>query len=247
MSPSWRKVLYGVMFPEYWLQGGDVSVHNRAIVSSDPRVILDTRTIFCNDVFNNWLLMLTFGLCSPVLSVAIACSVLLKMSLWTMLLGRFTRCILEDAAIDDSCTATATTSATATTATLSPSQHSQITKTSIVSVANNENRDVVHFALVALSEVHIPLFEVLAKSFWRLAWCSTVFVALLSWDIATDEVGWLKSLWVPLVPLGYVMVLRCAAYFFCNNSSYSKQTMNPTASHHEDSDVSRSPLHIEKL
>ena len=144
---SVREVLHGVVFPEYWRQGGDVSVANRASVSSNPRVLLDTRTIFCNDVFNNWLVMLTFGLCSPVLAVAIACSVLLKMSLWTFLLGRFTKIIVEQDTIDDGHTSV-TTAATTTTTVLHPSE----------TFRENRDKEVVHFALIALAEVHIPLF-----------------------------------------------------------------------------------------
>ena len=101
LSSFVRNMLHGIILlvvcPEYWLQEGDASIRNRAILSADPTILLKICTIFCNDVFNNWLMMMTFGLCSPVLVVAIACAVVLKMSLcmWTLLLGRFTKCVLE--------------------------------------------------------------------------------------------------------------------------------------------------------
>ena len=259
---SVREVLHGVVFPEYWRQGGDVSVANRASVNSDPLVLFDTRTIFCNDVFNNWLVMLTFGLCSPVLAVAIACSVLLKMYLWTFLLGRFTKIILEQDTIDaDDPSVTTTVTGTAATATAqSPLQPSQPLTGATTSVACAENKDEedVNFALGALAETHIPLFEVLAGSFWQVVWCSALFVALLGWDMATDEVGWL---WVLLVPLGYVLVLRCVAYFIGKYGREQEQDQeqeqkksvelqsddNNVAVVAAAAAVSRSPLHIEQL
>jgi hypothetical protein len=237
-------MLHGIMCPEYWMQGGDVLALNKTIARNDPSVFLKIRTIFCNDVFNNWLLMLTFGLCSPVLAVAIACSVLLKMSLWVLLIGRFTRCILED---ENGITLTDSTAVA-----VSPSQQSISSKMSTISGTTNAKRDEVgNFFLAALAEVYIPLFEVLAGSFWRLVWCSMLFVALLSWDIAADEVGWLKSLWVPLVPLGYVLILRCVAYF-CNYSSDSggdskQELAAEMALALGGSGVSQSPLHEEKV
>jgi hypothetical protein len=213
MPPSVRKMFHGIIWPEYWLQGGDVLVRNTAILNSDPSVLLEIETICCNDVLNNWLLMLTFGLCSPVLAVAIVCSVLLKMSLWMSLVGRFTRSILPgDGGGGDGSNATSPPAAGTTAVGPFPSRLSETV--SRRSVVNNKNTDdVVHFALTALAEVHIPLFEVLSRSFWRLIWCSALFVALLGWDMAGDEVGLLQSLWVPLAPLGYALVLRCGAHY----------------------------------
>jgi hypothetical protein len=248
MPSSVRQIFHGIICPEYWLQGGKVLMKNRALVGNDPSMILETRMIYCNDVFNNLLVLLTFGLCSPVLAVAVACSVLLKMSLWVLLLGRFTRCLLDNNNKNNDGHSDATTIAapSAPTTALSPSQYSKSSKISTRSgVADKIRDDVVHFALMALAETHIPLFEVLAGSFWRLVWCSALFVALLSWDMATDEVGWLKSLWAPLVPLGYAIMLRCVAYFFCNNSRESKQesAADKASLHQEGAGVSQNPLH----
>ena len=90
---SVRMMFHGIIWPEYWLHGGDaVLAHN----NGNPSRILAMRPILCNDVCNNWLVMVTFGLCSPILAVAIACSVVLKMSLWVLLIGRFTKRSLLD-------------------------------------------------------------------------------------------------------------------------------------------------------
>jgi len=231
-----RTMLHGIMWPEYWLQDSDdVLARNKAIVESDAGIMLKIRTIFCNDVLNNWLLLLTFGLCSPVLVLAVVCSVLMKMSMWVLVVGRFTRCMLhdEDSGGGVNCSE-ATTHPAATTSDATPSD-ATTSRTRVVvataltvettpsssSAAADENRtaDVAQNALTALAEEYIPLSEVLAGSFWRLVWCSALFVSLLGWDLAMDEVGWLQSMWVPLVPLCYVVLLRCAAHLYLHSTS----------------------------
>jgi hypothetical protein len=218
MPPSVRIIFHGIMWPDHWLQGGEVLARNKALVGSDSGIILNNRTIFCNDVFNNWLLMMTFGLCSPVLAVAIVSCVLLKMSLWVMLIGRFTRCIVGSSDGDGG--------------------------------GDEGGDDVVQFALGSLAAEYIPLLEVLAASFWRLAWCSALFVSLVCWDMAMDEVGWLQSVWVPLVPLGFVALLRsvehCCRVMGGDHDGSGEEAKGSGATASEDSGVSLNPLHIEE-
>jgi hypothetical protein len=231
-----REMCHGIIWPEYWLQGGDVLVRNKAIVGSDPSVILNIPTVFCNDVLNNWLSLVTFGLCSPVLAVAIVCSVLLKMSMWVLLVGRFTRCVVLHNGGGDNRSDVGVAS-------IGPSGVAPSG-----SVIGKSSDDVVHFALAALAEVQIPLSEVLSRSFWRLVWCSALFVALLGWDMAADEVGWLQSLWVPLAPLCYALALRCVAHYSASADSgeSTQHSAEKAASHQQEegSGVSHSPLHI---
>ena len=120
-------------------------------------------------------------------------------------------------------TSVSTTSRTSVTAPLQPSGKHASTSTS--NIADENRNTMAHFALTALAEEYIPLFDVLATSFWLLVWSSAIFVSLLSWDIAMDEVGWSQSVWVPLVPLCYCVVLRCAAHLFIhiNDSRDSTQ------------------------
>ena len=247
------KSLHGIIWPEHWLQSGvEVLVRNKAVVDGAPSAMLNMRTIFCNDVFHNWMLMLTFGLCSPVFAVTVLFSVLLKMSLWVLLIGRFTRCILHD---------NVDATSTRTIAVIAPSQPSGISSSSSSMAVKNRDHGV-HFALAALAGLYLPLFKVLTGSFWRLAWCSALFVALLGWDMAIDEVGWLQSVWVPLVPLGYVLTLRCLAHVYLNGSctrtlkQSSADEKMPSSSHHHamfegvakgGGVVSQSPLHVDRL
>jgi hypothetical protein len=225
ISPSVRRMFHGIIWPEYWLQEG-----NTVCISTS--VLLKMRSIFCNDVLNNWLVLMTFGLCSPVLAVAIVCSVLLKMSLWMLLIGRFTSHVLHaDGAADMGADVTtsppmadAVSTASANTAAAPPSVPvAPICSLVKVSKVSDEVKLCV---LTALADSHIPLIEVLRGSFWRLVWCSTFFVAIIGWDMATDEVGWLQSVWVPLVAIGFALLLRCVAYWI---NSWHRSTSQGSA------------------
>lgn len=167
------KMLPGILCPQAW-----VTAEHSALVSlqGDPSILLNTKSILCFDVFNNALIMLTFGLCSPVLAAAVACVVVLKMNVLVLLIGRFT-CLLQG-------------------------------------VSSSESGGV-HGAVAALCRVSFPLKEVMRDSFWLLTWSSALFFSLVCWDIVCDEVGWLASLWVPIVTLCYPVILwtigRCVS------------------------------------
>lgn len=186
--------LHGILWPDYWFEGGDEWDRKRALLDHNPDTMLRTRTIFCNDVLNNWLVMMTFGLCSPVLATAITLTVMLKMRFWSLLVGRFTnRIFLRDGIESGSVNFAAIT--TFPTNSL---------KSSTISCQNNE---IIGVVLQSLVDTHIPQHDVLLGSFWLLAFCSALFVALLGWDLAANDLEWLRSIWVPLFPLMYVIIL----------------------------------------
>ena len=235
--PVVRLMLHGLLWPEQWVQGGEVLARNKALVVSRPDMMLRTRAIFCNDVLNNWLLMVTFGLCSPALAVAIVCSVWVHSCLWVVMIGRFTRRVLPiNEEVDD---VSNSTNAVRTSTTSNCACH-------ISSVEDASSVEARCFTLVALASAYIPMNRVLASSFWRLAWCSALFVALLGWDLAADEVGWWGSLWVPMLPLGWLMAMHCVAYrFFKVDGATASELDIRTVATSQISDVSRSPFHID--
>ena len=244
LSPSTRTAFHGLIWPEYWRQGGEALIHNKVTVTLVPDALFKIRTVLCNDVLNNWLLLLTFGLCSPILAFAIVCCVLLKLALWLVLVGRFTKCVLQDS------------DHTFASAVIDKAQHPLPSERGVV---DDHSGGAVCFALSSLAQIYVPLYSVLTSSFWRLAWCSGLFVALLSWDMAADEVGWLQSLWVPVFPLLVVLVLRCIAFYIDkfeqserHDDSHLQLSDRCKESHSNASDESvnvsgtfRSPLHVE--
>jgi hypothetical protein len=185
----------------------------------DPFGILDTRTIFCNDILNNLLVFLTFGMCSPVLLIAVVSCVFLKMGLWQLLVGRFTQFFLT----------------------------------------SESEFDNVSYALNSLAAGFTPILDVLEASFWWLLWCSALFVALIGWDMASDDAGWRATIWVAMLPLGYCGLLRLLAFFYLNYYQQQTQRCSISASVYSDHDCeqigstielresSLSPLHIHNV
>jgi hypothetical protein len=85
--------------------------------------------------------------------------------------------------------------------------------TCLVSAGNNENN--THYALVALSRVYISFVEVCKRSFWLLAWCSSLFFALICWDVAVaGGVSWINSIWIPISIIMYPLFLWVMAHCF---------------------------------
>ena len=167
-----NRIIKGIIWPEFWLNSDDSDVlsRNQARLAKHPTSLLNPKSILCFDVLNNMMIMLTFGLCSPILAVAVACTVVSKMIVLMLMVGRFAYILRSDDA-----------------------------------------NDSTHFAMIALAKVHFPLIEVLKESFWLILWTSALFFSFVCWDVASDDVGWLKSIWIPIVTTGYPLVLWLVA------------------------------------
>ena len=210
IPPHVRNLVHGVLCPANWkLDCTDNDLYNKAFLKRKPRAVLETSSILCNDVLNNWLIMLTFGLASPVLAVAIVCVVVVKMCMWNILVCRFVK-TMQDSDMN------------------------------MHGTEDSEFRRVSEsYSVVALAECAFQLPDVLTGSYWRLVTSSALFVALLSWDMACNSVGWLDSLWVPLVPPCYVLVLWSV--------SRIRDKVVPVRKETTMGEVLQSPLHLERL
>lgn len=166
-----RDVSHGILWPEYWLNSdtSDIALQKEMKLNKNHSVLLNTANTMCFSILHSLSVMLTFGLTSPFLAVAIACTVASKMSLLVLLIGRFT------------------------------------------SVLRRGDSKGVHFALASLANLSFPLTDVLRRSFWLLMWTSSLFFCFICWDIAGDSVGWLDSIWIPIVTLCYPVCLTVVA------------------------------------
>jgi hypothetical protein len=161
----YRKVVKGLLWPNFWFYENLSDA--KVILNEDPFVLLDFKSILCFDILNNMVLMFTFGLCSPLLAIAIVCVVISKMKMWLLLIGRFV---------------------------------------SIMIIDEHKN---MQFTLEALSEIYIPLSEVLKRTFWPLIFCSSFFFAFLCC---------VKSIWIPIVAIVYPILLF-VTYGYVKNSN----------------------------
>ena len=218
-----HQLFHGIIYLNYW-QKLEITDQDGSVLSKD---IIDSRKIFCLDVLNGWLVLVTFGLCSPVLTLAVACSVVLKMSLYVMFIGRFSLLMLEkhdnvkifpQRNIEDGATISETQGAV-------------------------ENSNAIPLsALIALSEVEHPLLEILSLSYWRILFYSGLFVAFLTWDIAMDEAGWLHSLWVPFLPAVFFIIVRFFSFYLQSTKGLA-DTPRITELHDRSSTLTSNPLH----
>jgi hypothetical protein len=83
-QPPWLlSLLPGVCWPSHWQSLGDSAISRRK-----RRVMIKPHQIISRTM-NNIILLLSFGLCSPVLCVFITVSICLHLLSWLVLIGRF--------------------------------------------------------------------------------------------------------------------------------------------------------------
>jgi hypothetical protein len=82
--PRWLLSLFpGVCWPSHWQHAGSSAVD----ITKQPVMIKPHQII--SRTMNNIILLLSFGLCSPVLCAFITVSICLHLCSWLMLIGRF--------------------------------------------------------------------------------------------------------------------------------------------------------------
>ena len=227
IPPCIRSSFHGIFSPTFWLKQNVA----KGVSNPNGKDMLKISTIYCNDVFNNALVILTFGLCSPVLALAVACAAVLKLSLWVVLVGRFTfRVMNAGQEISDD-----------------PKKlNAIVTMSDDVDKRSGTEEVPDHIALVELAAAHIPLHTLLAGSLWGLIFFSAFFIALLCWEISSDDIGLVPSLWALLFPLFYAVLLRAIAWKWQNDSVIDdSKFLHDKDIPGIDSMAQQSPLHLE--
>jgi hypothetical protein len=133
-----------------------------------------------SSLVNSLILLLTFGLCSPVLAGYILFSVLLTLTSWLYLIGRFLD-LRQDRDQDNPRPRSLTLTRALTSITFTPSL---TTKDYLIPFLNDQLEGTHRYLIVCK---------------WPILLTSTAFMTLLSWDMAADKSGWEDSLWVPMI------------------------------------------------
>ena len=85
-----RLLVHAIVWPKHFIEDEDVHPSdNESSLKFDHFMIFDTRDIVTTDVLNHLIVLLSFGLCSPLLTLAIGLTVYLKLNMWVLLVGRF--------------------------------------------------------------------------------------------------------------------------------------------------------------
>jgi hypothetical protein len=203
-QPRWLLSLFpGVCWPSHWQRVGSsiVDINEQQPVMIEPHQII-SRTM------NNIILLVSFGLCSPVLCVCIAVSICMHLCSWLILIGRFVSLRLAlRVLVSPSSPSTPDAGSL-----VSPSFSSlylfslHYLTTSLVSESPNEDHKTIDDPLLHLLNKQLQCANSsLLVCKWPVTLMSCFFVTLLCWDMAGDKVGWFQALWVPVV--GVVMSL----------------------------------------
>jgi hypothetical protein len=173
-----QKELMGVMWPHHDWCSAEGSLSPKVL----SRRLLKVDDIMCN-ILHHTGILLTFGLCSPVLAITIAVYASVYVLVLLVVVGRFVTLIDYD----------------------------RINKTTVKSAA------VAALELAsANSEVYVD------TCMWEVVWMSSIFFAVLCWDMASDRVYWMKAVWIPItamaLPLAmWLFVVMLNKYYFIGN------------------------------
>jgi hypothetical protein len=88
-TPRWFLTLFpGVCWPSHWQSVMTDSSFDLGRALEKKPIMIEPHQIITRTM-NNIILLLSFGLCSPVLSVCIAVSICVHLCSWLLLIGRF--------------------------------------------------------------------------------------------------------------------------------------------------------------
>jgi hypothetical protein len=216
--PLWFQPLCpGVMFPEHWqtrvsssrvvsnpqhrdeeAEKAQQTLHqSMAIVAEEPADVSESSHVATPNkllrmqnvvvpIFHHITILLSFGLCCPLLAAAIGCTLYLSLEQWRLHIGRFLhtrqqilQCEITSASAALVCVDTSSV----------PSKFSPDHTLSCLEAAVTES--TVYFLMCI----------------WPVVWFSCLFFAFLCWDMAGDEVGWKRALWVPVVAICVPLLL----------------------------------------
>lgn len=222
---SANDVMVGILWPHYWLNNVDSErFRNKIKLEDDPYIIVNLKSVMCFDVLNMVIIMLTFGLSSPVLAAVVACAAAMKLALLILLVGRFAS-VLRDAGTSSNISKSGSRSTNKMKSRSQASNGNNFSNRN--SVDNGFESDCntgedLHFALETLCNMPFPLAEVLQQSFWLFAWASASFFVLGCFDMALDEVDVVQALWIPVWALSFPVLLWFIGYFISGQKNGDK-------------------------
>jgi hypothetical protein len=221
LPPILRKKLPGVLWPHHWLAKDPLSqqsnrpgsgMHSLPITATQqrptPRLLLRMDTIMTGHM-QDLLILLTFGLCCPALAIVIGTSICFSILNVRLIIGRFI--LLRNPALQEQIETNSFPSP------LSPSLSLTLRPTSLplpssstLSLPSHRSLRVYQsdLSLVALTAALSDLGRSYHQVLWVIVWNSCLFWTFLSWDIGGDEVGWNHCLWLPLLSVGFIVLIR---------------------------------------
>jgi hypothetical protein len=210
--PRWvLALLPGVCWPTDGesLGASDIDLNEKPIQLIKPHQIISKQ-------MNHLILLLSFGLCSPVLCCYIGVSICLHLCVWLLLIGRFVSVRLD--------ALSAPTSSSLSTD--RGSLYFLLISSSLIAEADK----IVDDPLLRLLDQQLQSVNTsVLVCKWPVTLVSCFFVTLLSWDMAGDKGGWLQALWVPIVGLVMPLVI-----WICDRLLMTQPTDHPSSKDNPD-------------
>lgn len=209
--PPWlRKKFPGVLWPHHWLARKRDHLPGTSYPQEYPlpSLLLNMDNIMTNHM-QDLLILLTFGLCCPLLAVVIGFSI--KISIWQvrLIIGRF---VFERRSLPLIEVKESLPSSPLWPSTPSPSVVTAIPIASSLEQPENISASQSDISLIALTTVISDLGRSYHQILWVLVWSSCVFWAFICWDIGGDEAGWDNCYWLPLASVGYILLIRLVIF-----------------------------------
>lgn len=183
----------GILWPQFWSHLSTSADNNDKRIAT-PELLLNSLKIATNDIVCSGAIQLTFGLTSPVLTMAVMISFYLKLSMWMMMVGRFLyhRINISVESDDESGV---------------PRRSTIVESTTFISEERNIQLNQDN-ALVALGDTYLDIPAIFVSCFWPIVYSSSCFIAALSWDMAADkEAESRRALWAPVTALSMPLFL----------------------------------------
>lgn len=202
--------LPGIVWPYHWKLPPSYPPYPSSLLKVDKII---------TPFMNNLMILVTFGVCSPLLAFVIILTIILSGKHWLYLIGRFFLLRIENSML-----------------LIEPNDHDdhlregnnsihELPSLSLSSDSFRDKEERQSKVFYSNDDYLILVNSILDKTsgyysicLWPILITSTLFFTCLSWDMAGDRVGWQGAIWVPIcgsvmIPLFWIFN-KIAGYYY---------------------------------
>jgi hypothetical protein len=196
-------------------------------VNSFPTVTLFRSARVISRVMNNTLLLLSFGITSPVLGCFLLLNIILSLSSWMLLVGRYVimTMTMQDPGSSHDLSSRHTIGEREDKARVEMALGPKTRSTERYSQSVPPQRAS---GIIELSSCLEGVSGYIQVCKWPILCTSCFFISLVCWDIVGDQIGWKDSLWVPGSSVFVLMIYW--AYGRYAQSSFKRAHAQPESS-----------------
>jgi hypothetical protein len=204
-----QPLIMNIVWPQINIQ--QHHTNNTNLLLDNTKNICSRWLLRVDEVVTNLLhhisILLTFGLTCPILSIIITSYISIYIMILYILIGRYVYYKTNSNGITTITTSTNDSRNNYTnsndTSSISRSNVSNFTSNdSINSIICDDNE-----SMILLDYACLDINNHVYNCMWEVVYMSSIFIALLSWDVASDKVSWKESLWFPCVSISIPFIL----------------------------------------